>query len=123
MCLKFARHRLVAIEATGIELVNVSILNLPIDVTCIVGAASLTDALHGCTAYGAEAATIDIALGVVCIACSNSTIKASEIELVEVSTRDRNGRVLGRHIFILVATQVKFLEPYVTTYKIIGYLV
>ena len=88
-----ARHRLGGIEAAGVELADVGVLDKPADVAGIVGAIGFADALHSGTADGAEAAAVDVALGVVCVIVETGIgyIKSREVELIEIATSNRYG--------------------------------
>ena len=61
-----ARHGLSGVETTGIELLDVGILNLPYDVARVIGTIVFTNTFLSGTAYSAEAATVDVALSIVC---------------------------------------------------------
>ena len=125
-----ACHRFGGIEAAGIELLDVGVMDEPSDVACIVSAIGLANTLHSSTAYGAEATAVDVALGVVCVIVQTDIgyIKSREVELIEIATSNRNGRMLSWlesccYILILVTARVEFLEPHVTSYMDVGYLV
>ena len=87
---KITRYRLICIEATSIELLDISILYLPSNITGVIGTISFTYALHSSATDGAKAAAVDVALSVVVLIANVTTIKTCKVELVIIATRHRN---------------------------------
>ena len=88
-----ARYRLGCVEATGVELTDVCVLDEPGDVAGVVCTIGFADALHGSATDGAEATAVDVALGVVCVIVKAGIgyIKSREVELIEIATSNRYG--------------------------------
>ena len=121
-----ARNRFICIEAASIELLDVGILDEPGDVAGVAATIGFANALHGCTADGAEATAIDVALSIVCVIVEANIgyIKSREVELIEIATSNRYGRVFSWLesiistclVLILVAACVELLEPHVASH-------
>ena len=86
-----ARRGSSGVESAGIELLDVGILYLPGDIARIICAVGFADALHGCATDGTEAASVDVAFGVVAMAVGAANVEAGEIEFIVVATCHRYG--------------------------------
>ncbi len=86
-----ARHGLCGVESAGIELLDVGVLDEPGDVARIICAVGFADALHSGATDGTEAASVDVAFGVVAMAVGAANVEAGEIEFIVVATCHRYG--------------------------------
>ena len=117
-----ALHGVSGVEATAVELVDVGILDLP-DNVAIGMVRGVADTLLTGTGQNAEAAAVDVALGIVVVVADVAAVEAGKVELVVVATRHGDGRVLGGQRLVLVGTAMELLEPHVAAHMVIGSLV
>ena len=116
-------HRLGRIEATTIEFFNISILNMPRDITGVIITICFTDTLLRSTCQDAKSSTVDIALSIVFIAGNVTTIETRKVKLVVITTGYGHWRMLGGQRHVLVGTAMELLEPHIAAHMEIGCLV
>ena len=115
--MEVADSRFVGVETAGVELLDVGIVDNPGDIALAVGG---SEAVHAGACYHAETAAGDVALGIVVTGSCISGVEASEVELVEVTARNRHWRMVGVVVLVLVRSAMELLEPNVATHMEIG---
>ena len=117
------RHWFGGIDTSTIELLYISILYLPCDITGIVSTICFTYTLHCCTGNSAKTSTIDVALCIVFVTYYISSIETCEIELIIVTSSNRYRWMLGLKILILVSSTMELFKPYIASNMEVGYFV
>ena len=118
-----------SIYATCVELINVSIVYLPnnvtIGITYLISSTHCesTNTLHTCSCHLAEATTIDVTFCIVIVIFLGGIIHTCQIEFIKVSASYRNRRMGADKLifcFILMDANMEFLEPHIATHMVVS---